>query len=74
MHRFLGNLTPIHKRVINTLVRVPLPTGSTLNTFIMPRCACAAKAYGSLLVFLSVCHSVILCVTGIAAQRVQFKC
>jgi len=32
---------------------------------IMPRCACAAKAYGSLLVFLSV----ILSVTGIAAQR-----
>jgi len=25
---------------------------------IMPRCACAEKAYGSLLVFLSVCHSV----------------
>jgi len=37
---------------------------------VMPRCACAAKAYGSLLVFLSV----ILSVTGIAAQRMQFKC
>ena len=41
---------------------------------IMPRCACTAKAYGILLVFLSVCLSVILSVTGIAAQRVQFKC
>ena len=29
---------------------------------IMPRCTCSAKAYGSLLVFLSFCHSVILSV------------
>ena len=28
------------------------------HVIIMPQCACAAKAYGSLLVFLSVCHSV----------------
>ena len=45
-------------------------TGILDYLIIMPRCACAAKAYGSLLVFLSFCLSV----TGIAAQRVQFKC
>ena len=41
-----------------------------IDELIMPWCACAAKAYSSLLVFLSV----ILSVTGIAAQHVQLKC
>jgi len=40
-----------HTKVIQTLHH-------TSPWFIMPRCACAAKAYGSRLVFLSVCHSV----------------
>jgi len=52
----------LHNTKSKLLLYLGLQIKKGSAVFIMPRCTCAAKAYGSLLVFLSFCHSVILSV------------